>query len=140
MFQKINYKLKMITETPNLVLNQISQNYQLKTQTCQQLFSQSSEEQVQDLIMKMMEELEKSEFSDSAIYPAINLYPLIAESEALTAFLEENPELNLAITPVPDLASLGYLARQEYRLSPSQEQEMLNLIALMAAKDNLKIS
>lgn len=116
-----------MNQVPTAVWNRIAQTQTLATAWAKMLFSMTPSEMDQALEIQR-EKMTKAGYSSTVIVAYQTLAPLLAESQAIQAFVASNPEL---ATALPDVLTAGealHYAVLEWRMGEKDAQTLLELL------------
>lgn len=117
-------------QVPMRVWNEIAQSQPLG-QPWATLFRKTPEELPQALAELVDKPAEKSGADNRTLLAYRLTAPLLVENEAISAYLQETGQLSMR-TSLPELISVSEavtLASQEYRLKPSQQKKLTQLLS-----------
>jgi hypothetical protein len=116
-------------QTPMPIWNQIAKAQPL-SQPWSTLF-RATPETLPGLLAKLVDEPAEAAGADNKTVLAMRLVaPLLVESEAISAFIleEQNPSLRTSLPEVNSVNEAVMMASQEYRLNPSQQAKLTQLL------------
>lgn len=121
-----------MNQVPTAVWNRIAQTQTLATEWASDLFRMTPSEMDQALEMQR-ERMTKAGYSSTVIVAYQTMAPLLAESQAIQAFVASNPEL---ATALPDVLTAGealQYAVSEWRMGEKDAETLLELLSRLEA-------
>lgn len=108
--------------------NEIAKTQHLKTQWAAEMFPLSQSEL--DAALEREEQRLLRETNDPQVASAyLKIMPLLWENEAISKFLNANPSLMSAMTPVQGLHEAMQVARKDFRLTTGQMQKLKRMLS-----------
>ena len=108
--------------------NEIAQTQHLKTEWAQQMFPLPQKEL--DAALELEEERLTRQSNDRQVASAyLKIMPMLWENEAISKFLNANPSLMNAMTPVQSLHEALMVARKDFRLTNGQMTKLKQMLS-----------
>lgn len=112
-------------QVPASVLNQILESQPLKTTWAEKLFAMDQDE-LNEAMESQAQALEVSGVPDPVALAYQKIAPVLAEQEAITAFIEETGSMTLRAS-LPDVTTADeavMVMTEEHRLTPEQAEQL----------------
>lgn len=127
-------------QVPASVWNQIAQTQPLRNPSMQQLFPMS-QQQLDDALSAQALTLESHGLTDSVINAYQLMAPLLAENQAISAYINQtgHSDLRAALPEVLNAPEAVAIASQENPLSASEQSELLNLLLPLTPASSINV-
>ena len=116
-------------QVPASVLNQILESQPLKTTWAETLFAMNQDE-LNEAMEEQTKALEASGVADPVALAYLKIAPVLAEQEAITAFIEQTGSMALRASlpdvTTPDEATM--VMTEEHRLTPEQAEQLHDML------------
>lgn len=107
--------------------NEIAKENKLKTPWGRKYFPMGRDELTEAMDAEA-NRLEKQGVSSPVISAFLTFAPMIAEPKAIREYAKKNPAIRNALPEVNSYQEAVIIASKEYRLTPAQQKELLNLL------------
>lgn len=127
-------------QVPAQVWNQIAQQPEIKHQSLKYLMSMPQDE-MDETLQGQASQLEQNGASDSVINAYQTLAPLLAENQAISAYIEKtgNSDLRKALPEVISAPEALAVANQDYQLSEAEQQQLLKMLTPLVPETSLNV-
>lgn len=127
-------------QLPAQVWNQIAQQPEMQNPSMKALMAMG-QEQMDSALQQQADALTKNGIPDSVINAYQTMGPLLAENQAISAYIEKtgNSDLRKACPEVISAPEALGVAKQDYQLSEAEQQQLLQMLTPLEPGSSLNV-